>query len=422
MECPKCHTNLNQGENKCPNCGWSNSIENVDTFFENMPTTPITDTVSQNSSINNENQKENEKPVEVVSQEQPTNQEETQGYHLDKVLDDQGNIITIEQENLALENKRQLQAEKDAAEQAALEEQNHEYDYDEYDLLASYIGKNSDKITDEGFSFAAFFLRSIYLMYRKCYLYAIGVFALNIIAILIVFLTPVPTFIASIVNIIISVVIGILFKKTYINNCIKKIKKIISKNERKSFTEVSKICQKKGGVSVAMMVLLGILEIIVIYIVVAFILLNTILEIIDDNRRDYAEKNMKKYIEAVEQGYKDLKDKSVINSYQGQAYSKLGSTSIETEDGKVNISIQSQGAEPTVDESNILILKDNGEVSCAHIKFESYYAYYNDNKITLSKNNDEVCEIPEPENTPQTEVGETPSVSNSPVSSTQPTQ
>lgn len=111
-------------------------------------------------------------------------------------------------------------------------------------LLIGYIGNKYEKIIRKKFSVSAFFLSSIYLIYRKQYLPAI---AISIVASIADFISPV---IYYIIYVIFIIVLGINFNKWYVEYAKKQINKIKANNPNASVNQLIDICRKKGGTNV----------------------------------------------------------------------------------------------------------------------------------------------------------------------------
>ena len=128
-------------------------------------------------------------------------------------------------------------------------------------LLDAYIGKNADKIKEGGFSIPAFLLGSVYLFYRKMWLYGFGYIAIVLISD--IFLSSISSFI----SIVIDVFLGLEFNKLYLKHAKNKINKIKEENFDKPKYLLEDICIKKGGTSALKTFL-----IIVAYFVILFII------------------------------------------------------------------------------------------------------------------------------------------------------
>lgn len=148
-------------------------------------------------------------------------------------------------------------------------------------LLEAFIGKNNEKILTKKFNFAAFFLNSIYMLYRKMFASSLIVFLIYLIipTSLALFLLRTSLNSLSLLNsstsyasnllslyfkiflsyvgscIVINIVLGFLFNKMYKKFSNKKISKIKLENSDKNQKELEIICSLKGGTSVEKVIL-----------------------------------------------------------------------------------------------------------------------------------------------------------------------
>lgn len=169
---------------------------------------------------------------------------------------------------------------------------------DESKLLEAFIGKNSEKILTQKFSLPAFFLNSLYMLYRKMFLSSMGVFLIYLIVPtgLVYLLYPsvlsstassygiygtgVSTEVASkniyalliyiLSYIILGVIFGLLFNKMYIKFASKKVAKISAEESERNQKELEIICSLKGGTSMER-VILGIYVQITMVLVISLI-------------------------------------------------------------------------------------------------------------------------------------------------------
>lgn len=121
------------------------------------------------------------------------------------------------------------------------------------ELVRAYVGEKYDKIKNSSFSLPTFFLGSLYLFYRKMYLYGWLMMLLGPLA-----------FIGFII-------LAIKFKDVYLKDVSKKVNKIKLKNSNLSNEELKNICSKKGGTSIGG-VLLNTFGIFVVLIVIVILL------------------------------------------------------------------------------------------------------------------------------------------------------
>lgn len=128
---------------------------------------------------------------------------------------------------------------------------NYSYNYSnsDEDYKKAYIGKNYEKIKEGKFSIPAFIFGGYYFLYRKLWLYAI---------ILIIFNLAITFFVedySSIIIIITYILVGMKFNSIYLKKVDQNIEKIKQQNLDKTSNELLNICRKKGGVSVASVVI-----------------------------------------------------------------------------------------------------------------------------------------------------------------------
>ena len=133
------------------------------------------------------------------------------------------------------------------------------------ELLRAYIGNNYEKITTRKFNFAAFFLTSLYLFYRKMFLYGILAFLATIIISTII---KIPA-----LGLIINVLLGIFFNKLYVSQVKEKINKIKSNNQDKDINALKEICTKKGGTSIGLALLGGLVNCGLLIAIIAIMML-----------------------------------------------------------------------------------------------------------------------------------------------------
>ena len=105
-------------------------------------------------------------------------------------------------------------------------------------LLKEYIGNNYYKITKRKINFAAFFLNSIYLFFRKMPVLGLIIF---IVEMVILNLSNQP-----IILLVLFLFLSIVVNKLYVSKSFRKIKKLRAKNSDDQFT-LRRVCAKKGG-------------------------------------------------------------------------------------------------------------------------------------------------------------------------------
>ena len=138
------------------------------------------------------------------------------------------------------------------------------------ELLKAFVGKNYDKITKNSFNFAAFFGNSLYLFYRKMFLYGLLLFFINLFIINVVdgyfvatlYYLAVGYFVATLYYLAVLAV-GICMNKFYLSFAMKKINKIKFVNQGKDMNELKRICASKGGTSIGITILGVVLQIVI---------------------------------------------------------------------------------------------------------------------------------------------------------------
>lgn len=113
---------------------------------------------------------------------------------------------------------------------------------DEEELLREFVGKNYEKITTRKFNFAGFFFTTLYMFYRKMFLYGIVLFLVNLVV-----LNVINNFI---VTVLFNVIVGLFVNKVYLYYAKKKIAKIKMKYPQLSSEDLKGLCYLKGGRSI----------------------------------------------------------------------------------------------------------------------------------------------------------------------------
>lgn len=186
-----------------------------------------------------------------------------------------------------------------SAEQAPNSVQASETEEEKIDeeLLDAYIGKNINEIKNKSFSWCTFFFNSIYLLYRKMWLYGFGL----LFGVLILdFFLP---YIGGLATVGAIILFSIKFKEWYIKDAIEKIEQIKISNPGKTKEELKELCRKKGGTTI-IPVIVYIVIIILIPIVLSFILLPIIREnIINGQLEANGKAKVDKLIYTIPSGY-----------------------------------------------------------------------------------------------------------------------
>lgn len=132
------------------------------------------------------------------------------------------------------------------------------------EMMKQFIGKKYGKFLTKKFNFSAFLFGGVYLIYRKIYLLGI------IYSFLLTLLYQVEvnyfvndpskvTLFSSIIfvtSVIINIIIGIRFNKSYVNKSFSKIKSIEEKSKLRPDSYVFNVAHSKGGTSFFMVILL----------------------------------------------------------------------------------------------------------------------------------------------------------------------
>lgn len=137
---------------------------------------------------------------------------------------------------------------------------------DPNELLEAYIGKNYNKITGKSFNWSAFFFGSLYVLYRKMYLYGfilmiftnvIAIFSLNATNIDMRVSNPILVLGALLaVNLIIGLGVALTFNSMYLNYSMGKINNI--KDRHKNDKEkILSDCKFEGGTSLILALIIN---------------------------------------------------------------------------------------------------------------------------------------------------------------------
>lgn len=119
-------------------------------------------------------------------------------------------------------------------------------------LLDIYIGQNVERIKKTGFSFNAFIFGGMYILYRKKWTLGLGYI------ILVIMLFAIDSIYYNVTNGLSSIIIliallglriliGLKFKKIYLEKAQKNIDNILTQNLDKDSEELAQLCKKKVG-------------------------------------------------------------------------------------------------------------------------------------------------------------------------------
>ena len=290
--CLKCGSNVNPGENFCRGCG--NAVNNVmpNQSIQNDPVNPVSQefggvssqmqnnqvlqgfgvapTVVPNNQVNPVPQELNPVvPNNQVSQRfvgvAPTVVQNTQVNSVPQELNSGVPNNQVTPQTQAFSGVNQAIPNNPMSGQAMMNnnmyQQPQTTNIDDA-LLMAYIGKNSDKILKGEFSFGAFFLGNLYLLYRKMY----TLFAIVLVAVIIAVFLPLT--ITSLVGFGIAIFLGIKFNELYVKHAKKEVSNIRMSNPHLDFNQLSFLCAKKGGTNIVLPIILAVIGFIFIVLVI----------------------------------------------------------------------------------------------------------------------------------------------------------
>lgn len=185
---------------------------------------------------------------------------------------------------------------------------------DTENLVEIYVGENKDKIKAGKFSFPTFFFGPLYLLYRKLGLVAFIWIIASIVAQIIV-----PKY-AWIISITFSIIFAISFNQFYLETVKNRVEKIKSKNQEKTSDEIIKLVKRKGGISVAFIIVLFFLGII---IPVVAVLIFVFSDIVEDIKREVDSEIPQTYIEDKDLDYeipKQFETGMITDYYRRYSY------------------------------------------------------------------------------------------------------
>ena len=132
-------------------------------------------------------------------------------------------------------------------------------DVDIEELAKEFVGNKYEIFKNSLFNVPAFFFTSLYMFYRKMYLYAFLTFIL--------FFVVINYFKGFIAIVIFHLVIGFIINKLYLSFARRKVAKIKANNPRKTIPYLKVMCSSSGGVSIGGLVVGIVLEFIVALII-----------------------------------------------------------------------------------------------------------------------------------------------------------
>ncbi len=163
-------------------------------------------------------------------------------------------------------------------------------DIKEEDLIKAYVGKNYDQLKTTKFSIPTFFFGIYYLLYRKMWLYALSLLALSIMCIIGKNLYGIKYLYGLVI--IVNIIISLMFSKLYFKTVRKRIQKIKKLNYTSQ--QLLNECTKKGGVSIAA---------VIIYFIIIFLILLCMLFSIIEKSIEKIFNNSYKYTQDIQLNY-----------------------------------------------------------------------------------------------------------------------
>ena len=169
------------------------------------------------------------------------------------VVEPQANQMAQPQANQMAQPQANQMAQPQANQMASNDDQ----------LIDAYIGKNAEKLKKGDFSFCTFLFGNIYIFYRKMWQLGIALFVVS--SIVGNFL---PSY-AYLITLVIDILLAIKFKSMYLKHVKEQVNKIKSSNPNASQNELLNICGKKGGTTLAPVIILFVIYLILIGIAIA---------------------------------------------------------------------------------------------------------------------------------------------------------
>ena len=227
------------------------NMNNIDVSQINNSIQNDVNNVNQVQEVNNVNQVQ-----DMVMNQQVNNVVDNQNVmsNIANVNDSFGNVNMVNNSVNSVDNNVNQNLMVDNNNQVNNQSVNNDINSNvDEELVRVYVGEKYDKIKNSSFSLPTFFLGSLYLFYRKMYLYGW----------LMMLLGP--------LSFIGFIILAIKFKDVYLKDVSKKVNKIKLKNSNLSNEELKNICSKKGGTSIGG-VLLNTFGIFVVLIVIVILL------------------------------------------------------------------------------------------------------------------------------------------------------
>jgi len=242
MNCPKCGSNVGNGELFCKACGSSLQVSN-NVVPNNMN---VPGQYTQPGYVNNV-----QAPMNGVQQPQMYNNQPTPSAPpvvLPPIYSQQPPMNAYNQPQYAYNNAQAYNPYQ-------------QYGSFEDILIDTYIGTNSADFKRGGFSIAAFFLGVFYLLYRKMWTLAISIILVSMI---VTIFLPELSFIISIG---ITIYLSVSTKSLYMKHVKTKVNQIMQSNSSMANEQLLLVCSQKGGTSI-----LAVFSPVIILFVLGFVL------------------------------------------------------------------------------------------------------------------------------------------------------
>ena len=136
------------------------------------------------------------------------------------------------------------------------------------ELINAYIGKNVKSLKKGDFSPNAFLFGIYYIFYRKMWLVGIAWTAAILVTSFLI--GDLSNSVGSIIRIVISVYMGVQFKKMYLKHVINEVDKIKEENPGKTKEELISICTEKGGTTFTPIIIICIILFVMVSILFSY--------------------------------------------------------------------------------------------------------------------------------------------------------
>lgn len=150
--------------------------------------------------------------------------------------------------------------------------------------VKAYIGQNYQSIKKMKFSFPSLIFGPWYLLYRKVWGYAIGIFIISIAAAILL-----SSDIADVINTFINVFLAFKFQSIYMKQAEENVEQIKQQNLDKTTNELLDICRKKGGTSSKAPAIIILIAVILIPIIAMYVYTNDSVDVENENNTEIVE-------------------------------------------------------------------------------------------------------------------------------------